>query len=342
VASENKNADFITTAFWSVALFTFTTMLIVVAFREQLIQFLKIDRVAFLFLVIFSAILALKGIAEAILRGLQRFKNIARLEIINSIAIFVVFFGYIIITRDFSFRGYIGALCAGFFAYLVLALVHISLGDGKLRRAEFGKLAHFGSYSVLMGITAFGISNVNRIILSRYLGFSVLGLFAAYSSAAIFFSGKIGDLLSGVFFPTASGYEDFLAIKHKVVRTFRFIFLPIVVINFVVVSLLFVVYGANYKYDFLLALLFSIDATVMLFYQAMLHLSISSGVDGIRFALKVNIFISLFSVVVYYYLARIFGIWGAIGTSLAINCLFVWAYLARFNHLERKANAAVK
>ena len=240
----------------------------------------------------------------------------------------LVFFVYITITKDYSFRSYIIAISIGLLTYGIVA---ISKNIPKLKNYQpqvAKKLVRYGLYAVLGGVAGFAFSNVDRLILNSYLGFSSVGIYAVYASAGSFLPSQVQQMFNHVFFPSISSMDDRNKpeVFNKLVKVFKIGFIPFVIANFLLVILIVFLYGKDYQLNYYFAFLFAFANTVFASQSVFSWLIASYGEK----ALRANVFISLLSglinVALVILLTKRFGLIGAVIAFLVSSSLLVFLF----------------
>ena len=330
VASEQKKYQFINAAFWMTLTVCFFVCVMLWVFQEKFISFFRLDQRMFIFLLFLSIFLVIKTLVEASLKGLQFFKFISFLEIVNSLVIFIVFFGYLLVFKDYSFQSYLTAVIFGFGVYIIFSLTKNNFFQNRFNKEVFWKLIHYGIYGLLGSFAGFIFGNASKLMLNNFAGFGEVGIFTVYSGAALFLSGKFSDIFINVFFPMASSYSDSAGVYTKLSKFFRIFFLPFFLFNCAVILILFFFYGKKYEADWLLVILFSLDATISFFYQSLMWLTNAEGVNGVRFTVSRTWAVSFLALILYYVFVRLYGVAGAVLVSVATNTLLFFIYKRRF------------
>ena len=327
-ASSNNPSREISSSFFLVIIFTLVSASVIYLFRNYIGELFKTSANLVTFGVIYSAILSFNYFMEASLKGLQKFRLISLLNVSNALTVMLVFFVYITITKDYSFRSYIIAISIGLLTYGIVA---ISKNIPKLKNYQpqvAKKLVRYGLYAVLGGVAGFAFSNVDRLILNSYLGFSSVGIYTVYASAGSFLPSQVQQMFNHVFFPSISSMDDRNKpeVFNKLVKVFKIGFIPFVIANFLLVILIVFLYGKDYQLNYYFAFLFAFANTVFAFQSVFSWLIASYGEK----ALRANVFISLLSglinVALVILLTKRFGLIGAVIAFLVSSSLLVFLF----------------
>lgn len=331
----NKN-NLASTAVYSVIFFTIVSAGILILLKDYLAPIIKIDNAMYLVAVFYGFVLAIKYIYEALLRGVHKFKVASILDVFNSFVIVTTFFGYLFFVRTYSFQSYMIAIIAGLIAYVAFSFFK-TRGNTKgqnFEKSQFKKLFSYGGYATIGSVGGFIIGNANQFVLNNYLGFSVVGLFAVYSSASLLLTGQLTNIFVNVFFPSVSAIRDKKIIIQKIKKLFVVSFIPLLLMNTLVVSLIVKLYGSKFEFNPIYVFAFSLLGVVMLFQNILWWLIASHGKNGIKFTSISGIITGSFNLFLLIILVKNFGIVGAVVSSIFIAVLLIFLSLIYFKKNE--------
>lgn len=317
--NRDEKDKIISTANISVFILIILATITLFLFREYLKNIFKVNNIIFLFAMAYSASLALKYLSEAILKGMHKFKFLSGLGVINAFFIFLAFFGIIIFTTNRTFVGYGMATISGmllcFFIVFFKNRVELSNFDFNV----FKKIMNYGAFASLGAVSGFTLNNIDRIALNNYLGFSSVGLFAAYLSASSFFSGQILQIFVDVFFPSVSSAENKKIVYEKIKKIIYISFLPLFLLNMLATGIIIKLYGEKYELNYAYIVLFSLLGVLTLCQSVLWWFIASFGNKGIRFTSTSGITIGIFNILLMIFMVKLLGFIGA------VYCLIITA-----------------
>jgi O-antigen/teichoic acid export membrane protein len=304
------------------------------ALKNWIKSLFNIDDAIFIFAILYAIILALKYLSEAIMKGMHEFKLLSKLNIISAILIFVSFFSIILLTKNHTFRSYAIATALGFAIFFLVLIAKHGIIFSKIKLTMAGNLMNYGLFASLGSISGFILNNIDRIILNNYLGFSAVGLFAAYISASSFFSGQLLQIFIDVFFPSISAVEDKRIIYHKIVKIFYISVPTLFILNTIATSIIIKLYGDRYEFNIAYILLFSLLGAITFCQNTLWWFIASFGNRGVRFTSTSGIVIGIFNIFAMMVLIKLFGLIGAIFGLIIAALIMIFIsiiYLKRKN-----------
>lgn len=336
IAESPDKKNLAATVLYSVIFFAIVSSILLFLFKGRLVPLAKIDNAMYIVAVIYGFALAIKYIYEALLRGTHKFKLASFLDVLNSLIVAVVLFGYLFFIREYTFQSYIVAIIAGLVFYVILSFFKTRdkvKGQG-FETADFRKMIKYGGYATLGSIGGFVIGNANQFVLNNYLGFSAVGLFAVYSSASIFLTGQLTNIFVNVFFPTVSAIRDKKIIVKKIKRLFLISLIPLLLINSVVVGIIVKLYGNKYEFNAAYIFAFALLGVILLFQNILWWLVASYGKRGIRFTSILGTVVGLLNILALIYLVKNFGIIGSVFASLLVGFVLIFLSFIYFKKNE--------
>ena len=322
---KNDKEKLISTAYFSVLFLTIISILILFALKTYFENLFKIDNTIFLFAIIYSVALALKYLSEAVAKGWHQFKLLSKLNVINAFFVFISFFLFILLTKNYTFKSYSIATSIGLIIFFLIVIFRDHVQIAFFDKTAFKKLMHYGLFASVGSISGFALNNIDRVVLNNYLGFSAVGLFAAYLSASSFFSGQLLQIFIDVFFPSISAAEDKKIIYEKIKKIFYVSAVPLFLLNVLATGIIIKLYGAKYELNYTYVLLFSLLGVLTLCQSVSWWFIASFGRKGVRFTSISGLFIGFFNILLMIFLVRLFGLFGAV-TGLNITALIILIY----------------
>lgn len=318
-----------------------TALILVVAlfgrvFANLITSQLKIDGLVFEYAIVYSMLLSMFYLVEAILKGRHQFKNVSILSVANSASVVIAFFLIYAITRGTSFQIYTVSVFIGLLLYVVGALKDILRSPFLFRPAIIKKLFDYGVYAVIGGIAGIAFNNADKFILNHRLGDSSVGLYTAYMGAALLVPGLIQQIFINVFFPVASSISDKTEITKKLKTVLSLAFPLLVVLNIPVILFFVWLYGKSFEFNFYYACLFSFVAGLV-FVQNTLSWYLSSfGKNGIRFSSVISVIFGGVNIIAMMLLVRTFGLIGPLISLSVIGIILITIFLDQTRNLKHE------
>ena len=290
-------------------------------FKPQILTALNLESALFGYAVIYAIVLAGQRLGEGLLKGFHEFKRLALVKILQSVLIFVVFFIAVGLFDDFSFRSYTIATIVGFFGYFAYSLFDLR-NSFKLIKPTIPvlkKITTYGGIASIGGLAIFISLHANRFILNSYTGPAAVGLLAAYLSAANAITGQIRLVFSQVFFPTVSKIGDISEIISKLNRIALIAFVPLSLINSILIAGIIYLFGSQYDLQLGYTLLFGLNATLFFYSETYRWFNNSRGTGSVKKTVATTSLIAIISLVLNFVLIRSLGIYGAIIILVLVN-----------------------
>ena len=187
----------------------------------------------------------------------------------------------------------------------------------KYIRFEFdktwiNKLSRYSILAIIGGLTFVFYTNIDKILINKYMAISDVGIYKAYSYSFLTFLSLCLGIFITVFFPVASKCRDKVIIFRRVNKFIPFIIifgLPVMIGSGAIVLMLF---GTEYTFNLTLALLFGIAGIFIFINSIYTWLMNAVGRKGIRLTSFAAIIITLANIFLNILLIPVIGIKGAI------------------------------
>jgi len=298
-------------------------------FSDQLSQVFSISTGLFYLSVIFAITFVFYTFLTSTLASLHAMKKFALFRLVYSIILLSVFFVFIYMNY-ISSQSMIFSICItyGLTGGIILFYIrkYVKL---KLDRTWVSKLTSYGSYALLGGISSAFYSNIDKILINKYMNTLYIGIYWAYSYSFTMGLLTLLTVFEIVFFPLASKIPNKVIIIKKINKIIPFLIiigLPFMVISgFIILKL----YGNEYPFDFNLAVLFGvvgIFVTIDKFYGLLLD---STGKKGKRIVSFAAIVLAISNIILNIWLIPLLGIEGAVIAAIFSYLLSIIIVLSR-------------
>jgi len=313
----NRQRSIISTVYILVLIFTIISIFIYYLFSSQISEIFLISKEIFY-------------LAVRMLSVLQPIHNAVLL------ASFLIF----ILLNFVSFKSMVFSmyLAHGIIGGIILISLH------KYLRFEFNKpwakiLTRYSSFAVLGGISFMLFTNIDKILINKYMLLADVGLYNAYYYASINVIGLFSGIFITVFFPTVSKYKDKTPIFKRVNKFIPYLIifgLPFILLSEFIILKLF---GENYPINISLMLMFAITSLLVAWYGIYAWLFNSEGEKGVKITLSGTGTIAIANIILNIYLIPRIGLYGAIGSTAIAYCIGMCIiYIRRGNILQHRIN----
>lgn len=324
-----RQRGIISTAYILVFALTTISTSIFYIFSHQISKVFSVSYESFHLSILFSVSYVFYFMATSALRSLHKMKMLSALHPIFSINLLLslAFFIYIgeISFKSIVFSMYIGHILTG--SIILLYIKKYIIFDIDMRWVKI--FSKYCRYSVLSGISFIIYTNIDKIMINKYMLEANVGLYNAYYYGSINLMGIFSGIFMTVFFPTASQYDNKKPIFNKINKFTPYLLLlgvPIVLFAELIILKLF---GENYQIDISLAIIFAIASILVTCYTTYVWLFNSEGENGVKLVLSSTGTIGITNIILNAYLIPIFGLQGAIGATVLAYCIGITLIYSR-------------
>lgn len=316
-----RQVNMISTAFFLVmGLSVFSSLVFIIFVKEAALIF----GVSVYYLYLSVAMAFLNNIyilISSIFRSLHRNKEYSFLQALYGFLIFVLLI-FFILTKHLSFQAAFYASCTSYFIVFLIAV--FMLKNYFRLFIDFDwlkKLLKYGYYATLGGVAFAFISNLNKILINKYLTTADVGIYNAYYFSSIVIMTLLFSVFVTVFFPTASKYERKDLVLKKINKLLPVLFAFGIPILYVVEFVFLKFYGKGYPIIYSLMLEFVITGMLIVGYGFYDWFFASQGQIGMRNSAFVIIFVAIINILISKLLISSMGLHGAI-ISVGISYFF--------------------
>jgi len=264
------------------------------------------------------------------LKALFKIKTYAFFQPAYALLVLSIFVFLVFIKGVTNFRAIIYPTIFGY------AIIGILLSVSSLRpylHLQFDwkwakTLAAYSSFAAIGGLSFVFYTNVDKILINRYLTVSNVGIYRAYFVSSVNITVLLWAMFNTIYFPTISRYKDKTIVFNQINKVIPYLLglgLPLMFIcEFVILSL----YGRQYPIDPLLMLLFAFAAVLVVWYGLYDWTFTSEGTRGVRIGLLGTVTIAVLNLLLNICLIPRYALYGAVGAQIfsfifGIYCLHV-------------------
>jgi O-antigen/teichoic acid export membrane protein len=330
----DRQQNIISTTYILIFIFTIVSIFMYFLFSFQLSRAFSVSVDFFYLSVIFTVSYLFYTLTSQTLLSLHEIKKYAVILPISSIIVLSVFLSFIFID-SISFESAIYSMILAYAIAGGIMLVFLR----KYLRFKFNKswgylLTKYSNYALIGGIAAMFYSNIDKIFINMFMAVDDVGIYRAYQYS--FTMGLMVGLsiFRAIFFPYASKSSKKNDILKKINRFIPFVMilgLPFTIgFGWIVLQL----YGGNYPFDFMLALLFGIVTLCYVLDQIYGTLMDSVGIKAKRIVALAAIVMAIANISLNYSLIPLLGIEGAIVASIISYSLSIGIILSRIKYVQ--------
>ena len=327
--------EIISTSYYIVAFLIFITTIFCLIFKTQVIKLFSISIEIYYFSIIFSILFTLYIFTTDTLRGLFKMKLFSVSQIIYAVILLLTFLFFILVKNTHSFHSMLYATLLSYIVPSVFLLIFFLIR--RYIRFIFNKfwslqLTKYSIFATIGGLSSAIYTNIDKILINKYMTPTDLGIYKAYYFASINMIGFFWRIFNIVFFPTASKHQNKLAIFRKINNIVPYLIVFGIPFIFILEVIIIKFYGKKYPFDFRLAIIFSIATIVVFINSFYVWLMAAVGQKGIKVTAISEFVSAVINVCMNLLLLPRIGILGA-PVAMVISYLFFLILVISKKHL---------
>ncbi len=325
----------VSTTYILVVLFTTVSILIYYIFSKELATIFSISDEGFYFAVLFAVVFVFYTLTTETLRSLHMIRDFARLKPLISGILFFTFLVLALMCSDLSFKSPLLSmlLAYGITGGVILVIIRKYLRP-ELNGKWVRKLHRYSVYSLMGGISFVFYTNIDKLLIKRYLSATDVGAYSAYHYSFTSIIMLLITIFVTVFFPIASQSSNKWPLFQKVNK----LALIIIILSFPLIlisgNIILHLYGTEYTFDLYLAILFTLLAIVVAVNQAYGQLMASIGEKGIKIMSLAAISMAIINVSANIMLIPIWGLNGAVISTIISYIISTGIILSRKSYFK--------
>lgn len=305
-------------------------------YSKQLCEKFSIPEESFKLAIVFAHFFIFSLITTNTLRSVNEIKKYSKIKSIYGLLELLPLILFIYLTYiSYTSIVYSILISNAILGLLTLPLIkkYIKL---KLELTWAKILINFSLYTAISDISYIIYTNIDQLMINKYMPVENVGIYNAYLYSSINVVNIFIGIISTVFLPTISKYEDKTPIFKRLNKLIPYIIglgIPLIIITeFIILN----IYGKGYPFDFRLAFLFGAAAVMSAWYALYASILTSIGIRGAKINFIGTATIAIINIILDIYLIPIIGLNGAmIGTTFGYCCGIGAVWLCR-NSLKIK------
>ncbi len=234
---------------------------------------------------LFASILAMKALADGIIRGLGLFGYQAIGKIIEAVVVGSVFLSMVRAGFFTSYTQYLIAIMIGGIIIIALYGLRIisKISLHTISYSAFQVVWTYASRAIIWSVLSTFLVFITTLIIRIQLGYHVLGQFSAYSLTSIVAMSFIGSLIANVFFPVAviEGYSAEL--WRRMNRGTALLWVPAWLCASIITNVAVTLYGSGYYLSWIFGIGMAGIGVAQFFIGMYWWIIASVGLPGIRY-----------------------------------------------------------
>ncbi|WP_440945535.1 lipopolysaccharide biosynthesis protein [Methanosarcina sp. T3] len=336
----NRQRNIITTSYTIVLIISILCISIYIKFSTALKEVFLVSQNILNLGIIFAIVYTFYIITTSTLQGTFQIRKYATLKPICGLIILTSFLVFVL-CGNFSFKSPILSM---YLAYLVTGGIillsirrYLSFQSFDFEWAKI--ITKYGTFSFLSAVSYIVCTNVDKILINKYLTTEAVGLFNAYFISSLKIMSMVSGILITVLFPLISGHKEknFILNKYKSLIPYIILFgIPLMILT-QVITLKF--YGDSFELNLRLVLIFSITSVLFLWYDIYGWIFNSMGIKGAKLTMYGTIMIAIADIILDIYLIPPLGLEGSIiatAISYCIGLMFFYIKRSYNTHLPEQ------
>ncbi len=315
------NEKILSTAFLMFLTFICVSILFYLIFSAEISKLFSVTKQLFYFSVLMAVIIAFFTISNTFILSLNKIKRYSSSLIICNGAMLIL----IILFIFYGLKSFNALLWSVYIGYGIVVISTLGLYLRKYLKITFSKkwakiLIKYSNYGIFGGVSFVIYTNIDKILVGKFLSFTTLGIYNAYYTTSL---GLIG-LLSGVstvIFLTGSKYINKRGIFKRINKVIPYMILLIFPLIIIAQFIMFKLYGPQYPFDIRISILFSLAGIIVFIDNIYGWLMNSTGLNGVKITSLGAIFIAISSIILNFILIPFLGINGAV-----ISIIFSYSF----------------
>ncbi|MCD6195027.1 oligosaccharide flippase family protein [bacterium] len=281
---------------------------------------------------IYATIYTFHYFAKSLLRGYQKMKFYAIVDLFSGILTLTVALLLIFTYQIDNYQAPTIAKMTGFTSVALLGICFSKIWLGKMSINKAKRIISYGLISFLLWIFVGLLNSSDKLILNQILPSEKLGIYYAYmlGSSAIIYQAVMAFLIN--FFPTAVAAKSKKAILKKIELVFKKTWWAIILLGVFSTSTTLILFGSKYPLKLNYTLIMGINSLFFTFYQIYMWLINAQGTKAVFETTKSLFLGSIVQISLFRLMTTKFDIQGSFA-AIALTNIFLY-FLMR--HKARK------
>jgi O-antigen/teichoic acid export membrane protein len=319
--SEQKGKEeisvIISTGYLLIGIFLILATFIYFLFYQNLSNILSLSGEALFYSIILAILFVLYTVTTSTLKGLFLMRYLSVFQPIYGFILITVF-GSIVLLGNTTYLSMFFALASGYF---IIGIVIILLKIKDYLHFNFNiviakKLLHYSVFTVIAGISFSIYTNIDKILINKFLSVTDAGIYSAYYYAAFTAPMVFYGVFNTILFVYSSKYKQKRVILSKIDKLIPFLICCGIPMSFFAEFLILNLYGSEYPIDIYLMILFSVSCVLVIWYGLNDWVVSSEGISGIKLTSISAISIAVSNLILNYFLIQKIGLFGGVISSI--------------------------
>ena len=323
--SEKKDIDrqktVISTSYILVIICVLFFTIIYSIYSKQISEKISMPEESFKLAVIFAHLFIFSFVTTNTLRGVNEIKKYSTIKSVYGLLQLVPLVLFIYLTYV-SYRSIIYSILISnaILGLLTLPIIKKYIAF-KFELTWAKTLINFSIFTAISDISFIFYTNIDQLLINKYMLVENVGIYNAYFYSSINVINIFAGIISTVFLPTISKYEDKNPIFKRLDKLIPYLIVLGIPFTLITEYIILNMYGKEYPFDFLLAFLFGTASVMSVWYTLYVSILTSIGIKGAKINFIGTTTIAVVNIILDICLIPILGLNGAmIATTFGYCC----------------------
>lgn len=285
--------------------------------------------------VIFAFLFTMYTLTTNTFRSLNEMKTFTKLRFFTSFC-FIVSFLFLASSYNISFKVMIFSTYAGYLIEILIALFFLKKYLSLSFDIQWAKvLLKYGSLILVSNLSVIFYTNIDKILINKYMQVSDVGIYSAYILSSIKIMGIFTGIFIAVLFPSISKNKNKKNILLKIRNLVPYLFTIGVPCMIMSQYIILTFYGKSYPINYSLMVLFALTAILFALFDIYMWIFNSIGMEGAKISLYGSISIAFADILLNIYLIPVFGLHGAIFATAVSYCIGMTIMQKKWKSLKK-------
>ena len=247
---------------------------------------------------VYTLVVTIKAMFDQLIRGMEKFKQQAQGKVIEAMVVALLFAIVFVLLKKSYYINFLAVTSAGAIVLSIYYFSYLSKYFGASDKIILKKRLNEGKLFFISALIGTLFMSTDKIIVARYLGIQVLGVYSAYYFASFGVANQINQILVNIFFPISARLKNKSFIR-KIDKLLFVGLVPFTLLLALIVIVVMLIFGREYPLNYYYVIGFSFFSALY-FFQALYNaIIIDTSRHEYNKYLNVRIGISVITIGVY-------------------------------------------
>lgn len=312
-----KQSTIISTSFILVFTFSLISVLAYFLLKTYFLKLFSTSLSIFYLSLFFALIYVFYILFTSVLQSLHQMKKRAIIEGVFALILLGALFFFVYYKGVKSFKAVVFPfyLAYGLSAFLIISMVY-KYFFFRFDKSWGKRLLKYGSYGTLASISFIFLTNMDKVMINRFMTSLDLGIYRAYYVPSLGLAFSSSAMFATVFFPAASRSRNKMDIWKKINKFSSYLFILGIPVVMLFIFFVLKLYGKQYPISFILLVLFSLGTVIICLNSFYGWLIAAVGHRGAKICALAATLSALLNIILNAFFIPIIGLKGAISATI--------------------------